>query len=80
MISELAVWLILLLPLASFVICALVIRPFLNHQSHLAGASHDSRGGRRLRALSLGLRERGGRPWPSSTSQTTRGSSWTTSS
>ncbi len=37
MISELAVWLILLLPLASFVICALVIRPFLNHQSHLAG-------------------------------------------
>ncbi len=37
MISELAVWLILLLPLASFVICALVVRPFFNRQSHLAG-------------------------------------------
>ena len=37
MISELAVWLILLLPLASFVICALVIRPFLNRHSYLAG-------------------------------------------
>ena len=36
MISELAVWLILLAPLASFVICALVIRPFLNRAPILA--------------------------------------------
>ncbi len=37
MISEIAVWLILFLPLASFVISALVIRPFFNRYSSLAG-------------------------------------------
>ena len=37
MVSELAVWGIFLLPLASFVIIAVVIRPFLNHFSLLSG-------------------------------------------
>ena len=37
MIPELAVWLIFLLPLASFVAIALVVRPFFNRFSYLAG-------------------------------------------
>ena len=37
MIPETVVWFIFLLPLASFVVIALVIRPFLNHRAELAG-------------------------------------------
>jgi len=37
MISELAVWLIFLLPLASFAIIALVVRPFFNRYANVAG-------------------------------------------
>ena len=37
MISEAAVWLIFFLPLATFAIISLVIRPFFNQHSHLAG-------------------------------------------
>ena len=39
MISEAAVWAIFLLPLGSFVLIALVIRPFLNRWPYLAAAS-----------------------------------------
>ena len=37
MITEPAAWLIFLLPLASFVLIGLVIRPFFNHSARLAG-------------------------------------------
>ena len=37
MVSELAVWGILLLPLASFAIIAIIIRPFLNQYSLVSG-------------------------------------------
>ena len=37
MIPEVGVWLILLLPLGSFIAIALVIRPFFNHYAKLAG-------------------------------------------
>ena len=37
MISEIAVWLIFLLPLASFLIIAFLIRPFFNRYAELAG-------------------------------------------
>ena len=37
MISEPAVWLILFLPLASFLIIGFILRPFFNHLSKLAG-------------------------------------------
>ena len=37
MISEVAVWLIFLLPLASFVVNALIIRPFFNTHAAIAG-------------------------------------------
>ena len=79
MISELAVWLILLLPLASFVICALVIRPFLNHQSHLAGLVTIAAVGVAF-VLSLWAFASVVDAHGASTSPTIRGSSWTTSS
>ncbi len=46
MIREIAVWLIFLLPLGSFLAIALVIRPFFNRHSRLAGS---------LTVLALGL-------------------------